>query len=709
MRPSCRVFLAFSISVLTASDLTRAQAQQPQPVGSCAFARVGNALYIHSGATSGDNLVSQLYALDLTTSWTIAQPSWKSLAPGPENAFHSGAYSADNSTFYTFGRDTGATTPPASFLNAYNIKTNSWTSSNPAGIADNSRRDFFAVTNPSANKIYILGGDAGVGGSVYSNVFDTFDVATGGVIEITTPQSGPQYSSTYAAVWVPSLSAMLVIGGQLANSTSAALKVYTPSSGAWTTQATTGSFSYNRISPCAASNADGSLVAVVGGFIGGSQTGDANAYILDTQSWVWTTVPFIASKGRGNAACAIADDTFIVWGGYFNNPSQSNGVPTGADTTLLLSLSTQKWLTTYTPSTAMSSSNTTGSGSGGSTGNNGSDSGGNTGTKSTPTGLIAGVIGGVVLVLAIGGLLLYRRNRKKNIKAPPTFEFSKDEVGGSNQNARYGPYDGRPRRPVPPPDELSPALYDFENPSSSISPSQLSAQPHFEQNRNSTQSFEGQNSQALKDYPYRTLDRNDPYQTPVALGPYPISAVQNQYPSPTAQNQYHNQYHKLSPQMDEAQHTRPSVEGYSTAAGHSNYSTPSTAARTATDDPTEVQYGGVGLYQQRGRSYANADNSGIYYPPPPSASNQAQHTDYLPFSEAESRQPDIYQPYKVPLSSNSPDLHADRYHDSYGMTNQPVQSDTQIPGKRPVSNPQGGSGFGSGYEASLGAPQSIHE
>ncbi|KAF9574355.1 hypothetical protein EC968_006689 [Mortierella alpina] len=153
-------------------------------------------------------------------------------------------------------------------------------------------------------------------------------------------------------------------------------------------------------------DADGSLVAIFGGYNTGSSTADPNAYILDTTTWTWTQVPY-SGKGRGNAACTIVDDTFIIWGGFYDNPSKAGGVPTGSEALLLLSLSQKSWITSYTPSAAMAYPGGSGnSGSGNPT--TGSKAGG------LSTGAIVGIAGGAAaLLIVIGTLVIIKRTKPK--------------------------------------------------------------------------------------------------------------------------------------------------------------------------------------------------------------------------------------------------------------------------------------------------------
>ncbi|KAF9908236.1 hypothetical protein EC991_010076 [Linnemannia zychae] len=470
---STSILCAFA-GLLSFSTFINPTQGQPQPCGGAAFAVVGCHLYVQGGATSGDNLLSSLWALDLTTPWSTSKPAWTSLALGPYNAYHSAGRSSDNGTFITFGRDTAADPPviPNSFVNIYDIASNSWSKElNPQGMNDNSRRDFQVVTNPAANKVYILGGDAGPRGDIYSNMFTTYDVATQTVTEITTPAPGPQSISTFSAVWSPKLKAMVVIGGNFkAGGVASGLYLYHPDTGYWTTQTTNGPFNYGRTSACAASNGDGSLIAVFGGFIGGAGSADPALYILDTATWTWTTTRY-AGQGRGNSACAIVDDTFISWGGFLASPNTVNGVPTGAEALVMYSLSKGQWQTTYTPSPAMAAQNpnnpypgnngTTGGGGGGNGGNgsNGSNgSNGNTGgnvheQKGLSAGALGGIIAGAVAVLAIAIFGIVGWNRRRKHPKPMGKDGSDQQyqnAGINNMEEHHHSSGPPPPRPPPP-------------------------------------------------------------------------------------------------------------------------------------------------------------------------------------------------------------------------------------------------------------------
>ncbi|KAF9322995.1 hypothetical protein BG006_001857 [Podila minutissima] len=631
---------------------------QPEPCGGAAFAKVGNKFYVQGGAPSGDNLLSSLWALDLSKAWTTSQPAWTSLAQGPKNAYHSAGYMADNSSFITFGRDTAADPQniPEFWVNVYDIATNAWTfQSNPANLNDNSRRDFVAVTNPATNKAYILGGDAGPAGTIWSNMFSVYDLMSRTLTEAPTSPPGPQNISTYAAVWVPRLDAMLVIGGALRSGSPQGLYLYRPNTGVWSTQATTGSFMYARFKHCAASNADGSIVAVYGGFIGEATYGDPSVYLLDTRTWTWTATAF-PGRGRGNVACTVVDDTFIVWGGFYNNPNNIVGVPQGAEVMLLFKLSTKTWTTNYTPSGSVDRGSPP-------------DSKENTQDPSNPNttpppskGLSTAVIGGIaagacamLLVAAFTIYVIHRRNSKKK-------KLKQDMM----ENPLSGYAHGHGHGYLPPDDSDSPV-------------------PH----------------------------RPSP------------SVPTNKY-SPTLTNKY-------SPGMPEHEN-RPSVEGYTSNVGYSDPATPPTLQFLAMGEPS-----GHDQYNPGRQSYMS--DGSVYFPPPPNAPPPGNHNHYSQAAQvSDGRRND---PQSVVFSSSyggdigppcQSQPNTDQYHDGGGYKHQSMQSvnsgysdgtssnpqsfgyldPSQYAGrsqppmpKRPVSNPQGGHGFGSVEQAAPGAPQAI--
>ncbi|KAG0244429.1 hypothetical protein BGW41_007721 [Actinomortierella wolfii] len=116
-------------------------------------------------------------------------------------------------------------------------------------------------------------------------------------------------------------------------------------------QSTSGYFSASRTAHCVATNNEGTLVAVFGGFVNHSTVADPTVYLLDTNTWTWTAVPMTNMRGRAYSACAIQDNQLIVWGGFFSRPTKSpNNLPLVEESTMVFSMTTRQWVSSFIPS-----------------------------------------------------------------------------------------------------------------------------------------------------------------------------------------------------------------------------------------------------------------------------------------------------------------------------------------------------------------------
>ncbi|KAF9207418.1 hypothetical protein BGZ59_011163 [Podila verticillata] len=147
---------------------------------------------------------------------------------------------------------------------------------------------------------------------------------------------------------------------------------------------------------------DGSVVGVFGGFVNRSSTSDHSIYFLDTRTWTWTMSSSNTVRGRSYSACAMTGNQFIVWGGFYSNPTSTpNNLPSVEESTLVYSRSEQNWVNTYIPQSTSSS----GSGSGSYPGSE--DRGtGNGGDLSHPSGKSFGLVLAIAAVGAILALLI---------------------------------------------------------------------------------------------------------------------------------------------------------------------------------------------------------------------------------------------------------------------------------------------------------------
>ncbi|KAF9574352.1 hypothetical protein EC968_006686 [Mortierella alpina] len=184
---------------------------------------------------------------------------------------------------------------------------------------------------------------------------------------------------------------------------------------------------------------DGSIVGVFGGFVNRSSTSDHSIYFLDTRTWVWTSTTSNSIRGRSYSACAFSGNQFIVWGGFYQNPTSiPNNLPSIEESTLVYSLAAQNWVKTFVPSTG-SSSSSFGSGSG----NQGDHTNGNNnelsnGTRSIGIVLAIAAVGAILaLLITVGAILVIRkRNQRRRRGSHGSMNVGGGGGGGHNPSRR---------------------------------------------------------------------------------------------------------------------------------------------------------------------------------------------------------------------------------------------------------------------------------
>lgn len=418
-------------------------------------------------------------------------------------------------------------------------------------------------------------------------------------------------------------------------------------------------------------DADGSLVAVFGGFINGAATADPNAYILNTVTWTWTAIPVASGRGRGNAACTIIDDTFIIWGGFYNNPSVAGGLPSGLDNLLLLSLSTGQWKTSYTPSMAAGGAGTGGGGNGGNggMGGNGGTGGGKGGLSS---GAIGGICAGVAVVIAAVAFLFFRRTWKKG----------DDAVAASSAKLESGSH-GAPHPPAPP--------------CTGGGPTNGHGQHHNGGGAAPTAAVAGAAPGHIQSNHHNHSPQPPASSTTVSPTVYDQSLYNQQQPQQIGYTGYDQHQQQYPPYLQQAPdhtfHHRPSTDiPYSSAGAPGN----------------DVQYldENGNLYR---RSYqpevgpAPVPSPGtVYYPPPPPSGSSVGTPEQGAYQVAYGQGQGGEAPYKASIGEGgAPRVDASPYHDSYGVAGSATTGGV----KRPVGGPQGGPYIE--VPVTKGAPQAI--
>lgn len=177
---------------------------------------------------------------------------------------------------------------------------------------------------------------------------------------------------------------------------------------------------------------DGKTLVVFGGRTSiVTPTFTGSIHLLDITTGAWSTgLP--QSTPRIYTACTLVGDQFVAWGGSADaNNTLPSVQPIVFDTTL------KKWADAYkppqyyidnppkkpTPSSGSGSNGGSGSGGGGTGGGSGGGSSNNgdgpgPGSDSTHSGLvpiIGGVVGGLVVITAIVGFLVYRRRQNRRL------------------------------------------------------------------------------------------------------------------------------------------------------------------------------------------------------------------------------------------------------------------------------------------------------
>ncbi|KAF9281882.1 hypothetical protein BGZ68_006335 [Mortierella alpina] len=459
--------------VCTLLGLISSTSAQPHPVGGAAYVSFHDRLYVQGGDLGGGNLINQFYALDLSRSWQTVSPVWNTLPAGPINAYHSGGFSADMNSFVTFGRETGSPYTTANFINIFSTSTGSWIGTGSTMIADPTRRDMTIASDPSpGGQIYFMGGDAGQAGTGRSNVIDIYNLKSSVVSETVVPPPGPQNLQGGAAAWLPHRKSMMIVGGMNDNLEGNSVYLFTPesdqsqssTSGSYMTSSSSNSNidnngpyssssnsnsngNYNSYSNSnsnsnnpnvlgsnsnsARSDEDGSVVAVFGGFVNQSSTSDHSIYFLDTRTWIWTSSTSNSVRGRSYSACAFSGNQFIVWGGFYQNPTSiPNNLPSIEESTLVYSLAAQNWVKTFEPSAGASS----GSASGG----QGERTNGNelsNGTKNIGIILAIAAVGAILALLITIGALMVIRKRNQRRRGSSSSASSGGGLSASRRNS----------------------------------------------------------------------------------------------------------------------------------------------------------------------------------------------------------------------------------------------------------------------------------
>ncbi|KAF8944636.1 hypothetical protein BGZ47_003964 [Haplosporangium gracile] len=300
-----------------------------------AHMRAGPNFYVQGGKVVRQNnnyaISPQLYALDISTSWTTDSPPWKALIGGPAYNLYNGVASPDNKTLTTLFQEQTAQL----LVNQYSVETNTW-KYNFMTVNEN-LRGIRPVVDPTSGLIYIQG---------LQNMI-VLDPRTMAAQQFVIAKTTMPSRSFPGAVYHPGRKSILYLGGFSPEGYFEArtyITEYIIDTNAWGVFATTGTLPTPRADHCMAINEDGSKIIVFGGRIPFENTTTVTSftgtlYILDVATATWTSGQ--GSTPRLYMACTIVGDQFITWGGY-------DGMNTIDGPPIIYSLSAGNWINTYT-------------------------------------------------------------------------------------------------------------------------------------------------------------------------------------------------------------------------------------------------------------------------------------------------------------------------------------------------------------------------
>ncbi|KAG0306245.1 hypothetical protein BGZ97_000813 [Linnemannia gamsii] len=273
-------------------------------------------------------------------------PAWTKHADGPLQDLFPAALSSDEKILYVFH------IPQSSSPFQWDSDTEVWKEMTNVKFANASWQGIGAVTDPRTGLIYLAGGyndDSNLGNDPTFLAMDVFDPVSQTLnrTHLTLPPRTFLARLYYGNVWCKARSSILYWGGHAYN-LNPSIKVdmvseFKPDTQTWSTMVTTGTTPAMRADHCMVPSEDGAKVVIYGGRLeNGTVVGDIS--VLDTAAQTWTAVAI--GPSRMYAACAVAGDQLIIWGG-----KAADNLSPPAEL-IIYNFVTRTWVSQYTPPTS---------------------------------------------------------------------------------------------------------------------------------------------------------------------------------------------------------------------------------------------------------------------------------------------------------------------------------------------------------------------
>ncbi|KAF0549484.1 galactose oxidase [Gigaspora margarita] len=303
---------------------------------------VDSRLYFFGGGT--DTIVSsEVWYLDLSSSFNISTPSWHSnvVMPVGYNFGTSCLSPIDNSTVFLIGGRTWiANTNNFSYTSSvykFDSKVSQWTTPTINNFNSNftSRSDIQAVID-NYGKIFIFGGSDYINPTItpiynYYNDMNTLDITNMTWSTQTQSQSALTYIG-YTATLLPN-GLIVYIGGSSGSSTSvrvnniSQIQVFDTKFYVWSTKPISGSTIASRRYHSAVLTQDGNIIIYGGSTLDSSGKivyVFSDVAVLNTNSWVWSVPSATSASILYTNNIYILDIQNYTWVTTFNIPTTTN-------------------------------------------------------------------------------------------------------------------------------------------------------------------------------------------------------------------------------------------------------------------------------------------------------------------------------------------------------------------------------------------------
>ncbi|KAF9577257.1 hypothetical protein BGW38_007655 [Lunasporangiospora selenospora] len=323
-----------SVLVTVVPSFLNAQGYIPHFTWICASAfEEGKAFYIKGGLSTRNREAgqAQMFSIDLSFPWETSSVPYKEIEGSGPDKLTSATLTKDSKKLVFFGE---------TISKEYDIERGTWRDI-PAIVDDYYHRAWSRAMNPSTGKIYAIDG--------YNPYFQDFlplqmheyDPSNGAVQTILMTPSFDRPFTDVQALWNPLTDKLAMFVKEAFKPRYEFFRTWDQIIG-WSETITKGAPPFDRINGCIEQAYNGTKLILFGGFVPGRYLDDIYIFDIATATWTQGTSAG-AGNGRLGAACAVANDLFITWGGRTMEGELSS------DPILIYNLKTDAWQTNYTP------------------------------------------------------------------------------------------------------------------------------------------------------------------------------------------------------------------------------------------------------------------------------------------------------------------------------------------------------------------------